>query len=118
MTEFAKSVEDGVQKTLSGNYSFISSRDELEYYSNYYCGLEVRDDFYENDQSGFVVRRDSDLLKPLNDGLKSLMDDGTYWKLRNKWWKPECINSGSDGLGVFRGILVLSGLITVLLSFI
>jgi polar amino acid transport system substrate-binding protein len=53
-------------------------------------GLEVSAAIPTEEEYGFVVAQgDDELLEELNEGLKETIDDGTYAKVYEKWFKHE-----------------------------
>jgi ABC-type amino acid transport substrate-binding protein len=53
-------------------------------------GLEVSAAIPTEEEYGFAVKQgESELLEELNEGLKEVIDDGTYAKLYEQWFKHE-----------------------------
>jgi polar amino acid transport system substrate-binding protein len=53
-------------------------------------GLEISAAIPTEEEYGFAVAQgDSELLEELNEGLKEVIDDGTYAQLYEKWFKHE-----------------------------
>jgi len=53
-------------------------------------GLEISTAIPTEEEYGFAVAQDeTELLEELNEGLKEVIDDGTYGKLYEKWFKHE-----------------------------
>jgi len=53
-------------------------------------GIEISAAIPTEEEYGFVVKQgETELLEELNEGLKEAMDDGTYAKLYEKWFKHE-----------------------------
>ncbi len=53
-------------------------------------GVEISAAIPTEEEYGFVVKQgETELLEELNEGLKQAMDDGTYAKIYEKWFKHE-----------------------------
>jgi len=53
-------------------------------------GLEISAAIPTEEEYGFAVKQgETELLEELNEGLKAVIDDGTYAKLYEKWFKHE-----------------------------
>jgi ABC-type amino acid transport substrate-binding protein len=53
-------------------------------------GLEISSAIPTEEEYGFAVKQgESELLEELNEGLKEVIDDGTYAKLYEQWFKHE-----------------------------
>lgn len=53
-------------------------------------GLEISAAIPTEEEYGFAVKQgETELLEELNEGLKEVIDDGTYAKLYEKWFKHE-----------------------------
>ncbi|KAM3872212.1 putative glutamate receptor [Diretmus argenteus] len=113
---YVSNMEEGIHRTLEGNFAFIGEAVSLDLSVARYCQLTRSQEVIAMRSYSIAAPLGSPLVKNLTVAILQLSESGELTYLRNKWWASSCV--GADGTQTsgalqphnLRGLFLLLGL--------
>lgn len=125
---FVPTMEEGLRRTLEGNFAFIGEAVSLDYAVARHCNLSRSQDIISMRAYSIAGPLGSTLVKNLSTAVLVLSEKGELTYLRDKWWKSSCVDADGEpssgalhshqlcGLFVLLGVGLALGLLLGLLE--
>lgn len=78
--------EDGIQKTLKGNYAFLMESTMLDYTIRRNCYLKQIGGLLDSKNYGIATVRGFPFKNKISNAISELRQSGQIQKLYDKWW--------------------------------
>ncbi|KAK4305191.1 hypothetical protein Pmani_022910 [Petrolisthes manimaculis] len=88
---YVRSTSEGVQRVRKerGRYAFFMESLSIEYITQRNCDLMQIGGLLDSKSYGIALPPGSPFLRPLNDALLKIQEEGKLQMLKNKWWQEK-----------------------------